>query len=74
MRLAHQLALESEQITADMVEAAEFPDLVQRYGIRAVPHIVINGRTAFVGALPEAEFVSRVLEAAGVPAKPEQKS
>ncbi len=74
MRLAHQLALESEHITADMVEAAEFPDLVQRYGIRAVPHVVINGRTAFVGALPEAEFVARVLEAAGIATKPGQQS
>lgn len=63
MRLAHQLALESAQVTADMVEAMEFPDWVQYYGVRAVPHVVVNGRTAFVGALPEEEFLSRVLAA-----------
>jgi len=66
-RLAHQLAIESEWITADMVEAAEYPELVQRYRVRGVPKTVINGRQFVDGAVPEEELIEQVLQAAGVP-------
>ena len=63
MRLAHHLAVASEQIRGICVEATEFPDLARRYGVMAVPKTVVNDRVAFEGALPEAEFVERVLSA-----------
>ncbi len=63
MRLAHQFALESDFITADMVEATEFPHLVQRYGVRGVPRTVVNESVFIDGALPEEMYLSRVLEA-----------
>jgi hypothetical protein len=50
------MAVESEHVTADVIEATEFPDLSRRYGVRGVPKIVINETTEFVGALPEAEI------------------
>lgn len=65
MRLAHHLAVASEWIRADCVEATEFPDLAQRYRVMAVPKTVINDRVALEGALPEARVVDAVLEAAG---------
>ncbi len=64
MRLAHHLAVASALIRGDCVEATEFPDLAQRYSVMAVPKTVVNDRVSFDGALPEAEFVDRVLRAA----------
>ncbi len=63
MRLAHHLAVASEWIRGDCVEATEFPDLAQRYMVMAVPKTVVNDRVSFEGALPEAEFVDAVLRA-----------
>ncbi len=65
MRLAHHLAVASDRIRGDCVEATEFPDLAQRYMVMAVPKTVINERASFEGALPEAQFVERVLQAVG---------
>ncbi len=64
MRLAHAFALESDLIRADMVEATEFPHLVQRYGVQGVPRTVVNEAVFIDGALPEEVYLARVLEAA----------
>ncbi len=64
MRLAHQFALQSAVITADAVEATEFPHLAQRYSVRAVPRTVVNETGAIEGALPETPFLEAVLAAA----------
>ncbi len=60
---AHQLALENENITGDVVEITEFPQLGQRYGVMGVPKVVINEDHSFEGALPESLFVEHVLNA-----------
>lgn len=57
------MAVESRHVTADVIEAMEFPDLSQRYGVRGVPKTVINETTEFVGALPEAQYLAHVREA-----------
>jgi hypothetical protein len=61
------MALASPNVKAVCVEANEFPHLSNRFRVRGVPHTVINRRAAFVGALPERDFVAAVLEGAGVP-------
>jgi predicted DsbA family dithiol-disulfide isomerase len=66
--LANRMALASPQVTSVTVEANEFPALSQRHGVQGVPRTVVNGAGAFVGALPEAQFVSAVMELAGVAA------
>ena len=48
------------------MEASEFPDLAQRFNVYAVPKIVINDATEFVGAQPETAFVGYVAQAAGM--------
>ena len=63
MRLAHKIAIESDHVTADSVEATEFPQLVMRHQVRGVPRTVINDGNYVEGALPEAAFVSAVLQA-----------
>ena len=65
MRLAHHLAIASDLIRGDCVEANEFPELSQRYQVMAVPKTVINDRAAFEGAIPEAQFVEQLLRVAG---------
>ena len=63
VEMAHKLALESEYITSDMVESAEFPHLVNKYGVMGVPKVVINEEFGFEGALPETSFVEEVVKA-----------
>ncbi len=60
---AHQLAFVSEQITADAVDASEFPDLSRRYDVSSVPKTVINGRDSFVGGQPAPALVTEILKA-----------
>jgi predicted DsbA family dithiol-disulfide isomerase len=63
VRLAQHMAVASDRVTATAIEANEFPDLSQAYGVSAVPKIVINDRVEFEGALPEAQFLDAVLQA-----------
>ena len=61
MRLAHRFAIASEVITADAIEATEFPDLAGQYGVSTVPTTVINETTPIRGALPEETFLELIL-------------
>lgn len=65
VRFAHKLAIHSDHVKADMVEAQEFPDLARRYGVYGVPRTVINEDTHMEGALPEEYAMLYVLKAAG---------
>ena len=62
IRTAHQLAVESDWVSGDMVDVTEFPDLVERYDVRGSPMVLINGAYRFYGAIREAEFVDEVLK------------
>jgi len=61
--MAHQLAMESDLITADMVEAIEFPDLSNRYHVQGVPRTVINDDFHMEGAAPEPMLLGKLQEA-----------
>ncbi len=62
--MAHKLAIHSAQITADVVEVSEFPDMIERYRVSGVPKIVINETIEFVGAQPAEVFLQAVRQAA----------
>ena len=62
-RLAHQMAVVSERVTADVIEAIEFPDLAQRYRLYGVPKTVINDLVTFEGAVPEGRFIQEIQRA-----------
>jgi len=64
--LANRMAVASPQVSARTVEANEFPELSARFGVQGVPRTVVNERGAFVGALPEPQFVEAILQLAGV--------
>ena len=66
--LAHQMALESPLVQAEMVEAMEFPELSDRYGVSGVPHTTINdGAGSMVGAAPEDYLVAEIQRALAIP-------
>ena len=62
MHLAHQLALESDLIRADMVEAIEFPHLTTKYQVQGVPRTVINDSVHIEGAVPEPMLMGKLQE------------
>jgi predicted DsbA family dithiol-disulfide isomerase len=59
--LAHRLAFASTLITADCVEATEFPHLSGRYNVFGVPRTVINEVIQIEGAVPENALVSELM-------------
>ncbi len=61
--VAHKFALANPNITGEMVEAIEFPEWADQWGVSSVPHIVVNDDVQFVGAYPEEQFIDYVLEA-----------
>jgi hypothetical protein len=61
------MAIESERVTADVVEASEFPDLSQRFAVSAVPKTVVNDGVEILGARPEGAFVAEILRALETP-------
>lgn len=59
--LAHQIALESELVQAEMIEAVEFTELSNTYGVSGVPHTIINqGKGEVVGAVPEEVLIEEM--------------
>jgi alkyl hydroperoxide reductase subunit F len=58
VHVANQFAIANNNIRADMVEASQFPQLVQRYDVTGVPKTIINEVYSFEGAIPaEAAYV-----------------
>jgi hypothetical protein len=57
--------MESANITADGVEVTGFPDLARRYRVSSVPKTVVGETVEFVGAVPEAQLLEHVRQAAG---------
>ena len=76
-RLAFHMALESPHITAEVIEAQEFPELSQRFKVRAVPTTVVSatggpafnaaGNITIPGAVPDTALMD-IIERAGQPA------
>ena len=58
--LAHQFAMENENITADMIEITEFPQLSVKYNVSGVPKTVINESGEVLGMQHEEEFVRQI--------------
>jgi glutaredoxin-like protein len=59
--IAHKLAVESDMIRADVIDATEFPQLAQKYSVIGVPKVVINEKVEFIGAFNEDLFAENAL-------------
>lgn len=57
------MAVESDNVTSDMVEATEFPHLAINYQVRGVPRTVINESHFVDGMVPEPVMLQRLLAA-----------
>ena len=61
---AFRMAVESDSVTASMVEATEFPHLANKYQVSGVPHTVIgDSAQPMIGAYPEAAALDMILNA-----------
>jgi predicted DsbA family dithiol-disulfide isomerase len=63
--LAHKMALASDWVTADMVEATEFPHLANKYQVYGVPRTVVNEDIHIEGAVPETNMIAQVMQVMG---------
>jgi glutaredoxin-like protein len=59
-RAALKMALASSHVGVEVVEAAEFPQLVQRLGLRSTPSTLVGGRLMLSGAIDEATLLQAV--------------
>lgn len=56
--------MENPKIRAHLIDAAEFPDLSEAYGVMAVPKVIINrGAVSYEGAYPESMALQQLLKA-----------
>lgn len=55
---AQRIAWENENVTAHMIDANLYPDLVARYKIERVPLTIVNGETQIPGGKTMAELTS----------------
>jgi glutaredoxin-like protein len=63
VNLAFKLAYESQLVTADAIEAIEFPYLATKYGVHGVPRTVINDSLDVEGAVPEHVLLDAIKQA-----------
>jgi glutaredoxin-like protein len=61
--LAHKFAMESELITAEVVDVNEFPQIGIKYNVFGVPKTVINEKVEFISVVQENVFLEHILEA-----------
>jgi len=59
------MAVVSDRVTADVIEANEFYDLSNRFQVSGVPKIVINDTFELLGAQRERQFLAAVVSASG---------
>lgn len=59
--VAHKLAIESDMITAEVIDATEYPDLAMKHNVIGTPKIIINEKIEFVGAFNEDLFAEHVV-------------
>jgi predicted DsbA family dithiol-disulfide isomerase len=60
--LAHKLAMASDLVTADCVEATEFPHLANKYNVYGVPRTIVNEVIQIEGAVPEPMLVEELMQ------------
>lgn len=58
---AHKMAVASDFVTADAIDATEFPELADRYHVHGVPRTVVNDTVHVEGAVPEAMLMAELI-------------
>ena len=74
MRAAFQMAMVSPHIRAETIEVNEFPELAEKYQVRAVPLTVIDDQVAIPGMVHEKDLTKELMKLAKTqaPGQPEK--
>jgi glutaredoxin-like protein len=59
-----RLAVASDNISVDIIDAMEFLDIAEKYGVRGIPMTVVNEQKSFYGALKDEEYIDQILKLA----------
>jgi len=62
-KVAHMFAIANNYIVSDVINAVEFPELVEKFKVYAVPKVIINNKVTFEGSLTEEEFLRKIEKA-----------
>lgn len=57
------MAIASELVRAEIIDAEEFRETANLYRVGPVPKVMINYQTEFIGAAPESFFLEKLLAA-----------
>jgi hypothetical protein len=61
--VAYDMAIGSDMIRAEIVDAEEFPQMVRRFSVGPLPKTLINYKTEIIGAAPESYVLEKILTA-----------
>ena len=59
-RHAYRGAIESQKVTAEVIDSQMFPDLATRHAVMGVPKIVLNDNLDITGAITDVEFFDKL--------------
>lgn len=62
-RHAYRAAIESQKVTAEIIDSSMNPDLAQRHSVLGVPKIILNDSMDITGAIMETEFFEKLRDA-----------
>ena len=62
-RLSHIFAMVNDKINSTVYEVQEFPEIIKKYNVMAVPKTIINGKVEFEGAFPAGPLLDKIEEA-----------
>jgi len=74
VRTVYQLSLANPKVRAEVIEVNEFPELADRYQVKAVPLTVIGDKVAIPGAMNPDTLVEQVVKAGGSEASAPQEA
>lgn len=57
------MAIGSDMIRAEIVDAGEFKEMARRFSVASVPKTLINYKTEIIGAAPESYVLEKILTA-----------
>lgn len=62
--LCNSIAAASPLVSAEVIDAEAFPDLVARFNVGTVPRVLINDTVQLSGIIPAAELLAKITAAA----------
>ena len=65
VRAAESLAAETTNVTVTVLDVTEFAERAERYQVRSVPTLVVNGDLTIVGVISKDELARRLVELQG---------